>query len=379
MRYFILLILAISLSAHSDKLEDFFKVEASLETKYTINDDLADYRIDGILLDSEQELPKEGFDLSHLSFSILKEYKNLTAKLALSSHLSNDTYIEEASLKSKHKIGDIDIVLKGGKFFSNFAYLNSHSHSGFLEKPLSYRFFSDDLNDKGIGVDLRYKNSYFSVENLAGDEYPSKDSDKYLLGSLMLSGGFEFELFKNYFDFKLFSLLSEANGRLHSKQLSHKHSNIKESCSSVDNFCFSGDVKLYGLALKHSYKKLNFLIEYIYKKEDGYLRDKMQKNSYTSEQNGLYLQSDFDILDNLNLALRYNRIWSDNILKGSNVSNLAQKAHLYKNNITPQSFNIMLDFKLAKYHNLKLQYDINDLYDNDEDTITFAYILNFHI
>ncbi len=383
MRYAILFLFFISLYAHEEhnhnnidnKLMD---VEVGLEAKYTINDDLQNYKIAGILLDKESEIAKEDFELGHLSFGVYKEFsKNLKSKFAISNHKINSTYIEEFFVDYLKDVNEFNFTFKAGKFYSNFAFLNKHLHDSFVDKPLLYKLFSDDLNDEGFAIGANYSDFYFSLENLSGDEFPAKDSDKYLLGAVLANLSYKKNIQNHNFDFRIFAFDSEANGRVHTQKLSHTHSSDnKIDCSDIDSFCFSGDVYFYGAGVEYKFDKVKILSEYLRKKEDGYLRDRLQKNEYVATTDAFYIESSYEVLKNLIFGLRYNRIWSETTLIGSNVQNLANKANL--TTFTPESFNILLNYKFNKFNSFKVQYDFNDLYKEDNNQLSFAYVLDFN-
>jgi hypothetical protein len=382
MRYTILFLFFISLYAHeghehneelSDKLMD---VEVGLEAKYTINDDLQNYKISGLLLDRESEIAKEDFEFGHLSLGIYKEFsKNLKSKFEISNHKINSTYIEEAFVDYLTELEKFNVNFKVGKFYSNFAFLNKHLHDTFVDKPIMYKLFSDDLNDEGFAVGVNYDNFYFTLENLSGDEFPAKDSNKYLLGAILANLSYKKVISNHHLEFRIFGFDSEANGRVHTQKLTHTHSNNKIECSDVDAFCFSGDVYFYGAGVEYKFEKLKVLSEYIHKKEDGYLRDRLQKNDYISRENAFYIEGSYEILNNLIFGLRYNLAWSDKTLSGTNVENLAKEANLAS--FTPEAFNILLNYKFNKFNSFKVQYDINDLYKDDNNQLSFAYVLDF--
>jgi len=284
-------------------------------------------------------------------------------------HFSEDS-VEIEELYFTTAVLGYGTKVKGGKFNSNFGYLNEqHHHSwSFADMPLVYESFlgMHGINEKGLQIQWTAPTSTYimlgaealqgeneqmfgnaSIENVTN----SKSAPSLFVGYLKAS--FDVE------DTTVFAGLSYAQGS----------SRIDHSSDDDSPHAFSGDsTKLYGadLTVKHYFDSYSFLTwqsEYLYRDMDG-----KQYNfnpagaiasspNLTKKQSGLYSQLIYAPNQTWQIGVRYDTIMQNDVI--ANGVNQNKPDNLNK-------YSAMVQLNTSEFARLRLQYNHNEaLYDED--------------
>ena len=118
--------------------------------------------------------PDEGFNLRHLELQFSADVDPYFKGSAIAAIDTEDAEMEEAVIETTCLPGGLK--LKGGKFFSDFGYINAqHSHAwDFADQPLIYKLALGDhgLNDKGVQLSWLAPTPFYllaGVEAFQGD------------------------------------------------------------------------------------------------------------------------------------------------------------------------------------------------------------------
>ena len=263
--------------------------------------------------------------------------------------------------------------VKGGKFNSNFGYLNEHHHHAwsFADMPLVYEAFlgMHGINENGlqfqwtaptstylmIGAEVLQGDNeqMFGNETIGDTEDPiakSADAPSLYLGYVKTSVDIE--------DTTVLAGLSYARGA----------SRIDHSSDDENPHAFSGMSSLYGidLTIKHyfdSYSFLTFQNELLYRSMDGtqYNLDAngnvISSPNITKEQSGLYSQLIYAPNKSWQMGVRYDTIFKNDV--EANDVDQNKETDLYK-------YSAMLEYHTSEFARLRLQYNHNSaLYNED--------------
>lgn len=265
------------------------------------------------------------------------------------------------------------VRLRGGKFQSNFGYLNEqHQHSwNFADMPLVYESFlgMHGINEKGIQFQwVAPTSTYFMIgaEVLQGENeqmFGNKSIAYTESGSISESAdapSLYVAYAKTSFDVGETTLLAGVSYVKGATRLDH-------SSDDEEPHAFSGDSSLYGadLLVKHyfnSYSFLSFQSEYIARSMDGTYYDDINSSvepytyaseSMTKEQAGLYSQLVYAHDKNWRVGVRY-----DSIIK-NDVNSVSLEQALNK-------YSAMLEYHTSEFARFRLQYNRNNaLYNED--------------
>ncbi len=267
---------------------------------------------------------------------------------------------------------------KGGKFNSNFGYLNEqHHHSwSFNDMPLVYEAFlgMHGINEKGLQLQWTAPTSTYlmlGVEVLQGENEQMFGNSSMHLSELNATNtdiesqsapSLYIAYAKTSFDIEDTTILAGLSYASGSSAIDHSED---EESPHV----FSGDSKLYGadLVVKHyfdSYSSLTWQSEWLYRDMDGIQSGinpttgavtaeiKLQK-----EQAGIYSQLIYGVNRNWKAGLRYDTIYQNDVTKNGVAD--AQPTDLDK-------YSAMLEYSTSEFARFRLQYNQNEaLYNED--------------
>lgn len=334
--------------------------------------------------------------VTHSTYNASNGFNFNYSELALSSavdpfftmdaifHLSEHGFeIEEAFFTSTALSNGLRV--KGGKFLSNFGYLNEKHHHAwsFSDMPLVYEGFVGLHGINEIGLQLQWvapTSTYlmFGAEILQGDNEQMFGTDT--IGDVeapIAQGSSAPSLFVAYAkssididDTTILGGISYANG---SSRLDHS--------TEEAPYVFSGDSELYGIDLLvkqyfDSYSYLSLQSEVLYREMDGkeYTLDPNDTAVITGTANlnkkqaGLYTQLEYAINRNWKTALRYDTIYQNDVV--SDGINLNEPDSLNK-------YSAMVEYRTSEFAKFRLQYNRNEALFNEDglrqkiDTIIF--------
>lgn len=320
-------------------------------------------------------------DVSHATYNAANGFNLNYGELVLSSsvdpffemqgvfHLSENGFHIEELFFTSNALGN-GLMFKGGKFNSNFGYLNEQHHHiwDFADMPLVYESFlgMHGLNEKGAqlqwtaptpfylmvgGEVLQGENEQmFGIASIGDAEAPiaeRADAPAMFVGYVKASYDIE--------DTTLFGGLSFARG---SSRLDHS--------SDETPHAFSGMSSLYGadLVVKHyfdSYSFLSWQSEYLKRDMDGtiYAIDPDDTTvatgsaPLTKEQAGLYTQLVYAYDKNWRTGVRYDRFTQNDVIRGG--VKQEQPGDLDK-------YTAMVEYHTSEFARFRLQFDRNNAF-----------------
>lgn len=263
--------------------------------------------------------------------------------------------------------------IKGGKFNSNFGYLNEQHHHywDFADMPLVYEAFlgMHGINEKGAQIHwtaptpfylmagfevLQGENEQmFGNETIGDVEDPiavGKDGPTLYIGYIKAS--------HDIGNTTLLGGLSYAQGK----------SRIDHSGDEEGPHAFSGDAKLYGadfvvLHALDSYKSIKWQSEYLQRELDGtqYALDTdgtvLGSPSMLKEQSGLYSQLIYTHDKNWRMGARYDTILKNDVTK--NGLDVEQPSGLDK-------YTAMVEYHTSEFARFRLQYSRDNAMFNED-------------
>ena len=265
--------------------------------------------------------------------------------------------------------------IKGGKFNSNFGYLNEQHHHywDFADMPLVYEAFlgMHGINEKGAQIQWTAPTTFylmagfevlqgeneqmFGTETIGDAEDPiaqGEDGPSLYIGYLKAS--------YDIGDTTILGGISYAQGE----------SRIDHSTDEEDPHAFSGDAKLYGadfvvLHQLDSYSSIKWQSEYLQRELDGtqYALDAdgaiLSSPSMLKEQSGLYSQLIYKHDNNWKMGLRYDTILKNDVTKAG--SDVEQPNNLDK-------YTAMVEYNTSEFARFRLQYSHdNAMFNEDGD------------
>ncbi len=274
---------------------------------------------------------------------------------------------------------------KGGKFLSNFGYINEkHHHTwSFSDMPLVYEGFLGLHGINEIGLQLQWvtpTDTYlmFGVEILQGE-------NEQMFGTKTI-GDVDNPIAKGSDAPSLFIAYAKSSIDIGNTTilsgLSYANGNSRLDHSGQEKpSVFSGNSELYGadLLVKHyfdSYSFISWQSEWLMRDMDGkkYLLDPNNTTVITSianlnkKQAGLYTQLEYGINRNWKIAARYDTIYKNDVVADG--INLNEPTSLNK-------YSAMLEYKTSEFAKFRIQYNHNEALYNENglkqkiDTIIF--------
>ena len=335
-----------------------------------------DYELPGFQLGGEAELDDEGFTLGEIELAASANvddlfYGKFTLVVA-DEDGGTETELEEAYVETIGLGGGVTV--RGGRFFSAIGYLNEfHPHAwDFADAPLIYRgLFGDQYFDDGVQLRWVAPTELFielGGELMRGDKFPATGAENDGVGVGTV-----------------FATLGGDVGLSHSWQagLAYWQADVSERDDTEGNFAFTGDSDIVGLDLVWKWapngnpRQRNFKLqfEYFWRDEDGDIDDTAGTltSDYDGTQSGWYAQSVYQFRPRWRVALRYDRLDSDN--DGSDATVLAA-AGLDDDGQTPQRASVMVDYNHSEFGRLRAQYNRDESYADADDQFTLQYVMS---
>lgn len=266
--------------------------------------------------------PDEGFNLRHLELQLSANVDPYFKGSAIAAIDTEDAEMEEAVMETTCL--PWGLKLKGGKFFSDFGYINAqHSHQwDFTDQPLIYKLTLGDhgLNDKGLQLSWLAPTPFYllaGVEAFQGDNeqmfnyigeepLPTHDGPRVGVGWLKVgpnlpgNHGLEFGVF----------------GATGKDQEAHDgdEDGTEDHWLDGDSTFWGGDF-VYKYSSPQAYGQGDFTLqgEYFNRRKDlelveNDLAPDLVGNSKTDEQDGYYIQAVYGFLPRWRGGLRWEQV-----------------------------------------------------------------------
>lgn len=325
---------------------------------------------------------KQGFNLNYAELvlsSSVDPFFNMDAVFHISEH---GVEVEEGYFTTT-ALGN-GLRVKGGKFLSNFGYLNSQHHHywDFGDMPLVYEAFlgMHGINELGAQIQwtaptpfylmagfevLQGENEQMFGNGTIGDvEDPiTKGTDAPSLYVGYIKSSFDIG------DTTIFGGLSYAQG---DSRIDHSE--------DEEPHAFSGDSKLYGadLVIFHSfdsYSSIKWQSEWLSRKMDG-IQYNLDPNDITSvlstpdinkKQSGFYSQLVYKHDKNWKMGVRYDSIYKNDV--ASNGTDTDKPTDFNK-------YSAMIEYNTSEFARFRLQYNRNEaMYNEDGDKVNIDTIM----
>lgn len=289
-----------------------------------------------------------GFNISEAEFALtaaVDPYLDGAAYLAIDGE--GDVHLEEAWFQTRSL--PYGLKLKGGKFLSDFGYINSqHPHQwDFADQNLAYLNLLGDHGLQDTGVQLTWLPAWpvytlFGVELLQGDQerfgsYVEEDGEREELGLADRDDGPRmWTAFAKVspdlgYEHALQLGVSYARNRQHQEVNAHEHDHedgagTQDGLEAVETG-LEGDADLWGVDLVYKYddaaldghRDLKIQAEYLRSSKDlrvtaGHPEDLGSRRRVTTD--GLYVQGLYGIAPRWQLGLRYDVLGLTNKASG---------------------------------------------------------------
>lgn len=338
-----------------------------LNGRWLKSSDSFEYTLPGFFPSDEIGPGEQGFQLGESEFNLSanvddKFYASVTVAFGEEAEVE-EAYIQTLSLGNGFNI-------KTGKFLSSIGYLSSkHVHADdFANRPLPYEaFLGGGLGDMGIQTTWLAATDLFwesGVEFYRGDNYPAAGAGHsgnglwtaftHLGGDIGVSQSWRAGL--SYLD-------AQVGGRM-----------------SDDGSEFSGSSKLWiadfiykwSPAGNRSSEELKIQAEYLSRDEKGYLTDVNLNNAFfDSNQSGWYVEGVYRFSRQWRLGLRTSKLDPNHISEPFINSILDPKSN------SPKQHSLMLDWTNSEFSRIRLQFDNNELNNQQENVWILQYIAAF--
>jgi len=264
--------------------------------------------------------------------------------------------------------------IKGGKFNSNFGYLNEqHHHSwSFGDMPLVYEAFlgMHGINETGLQVQWTAPTSTYLMlgaeilqgenEQMFGNSSMGGDEENPLVES-ETAPSLLIAYAKTSFDIDDTTVLAGISYAQGSSRIDH--GDDEES-----PHLFAGDSSVYGvdLTIKHyfdSYSSLTWQSEYLKRDMDGIQYNLNSEGAVlgqpdlTKEQSGIYSQLVYTHDKNYQMGLRYDSIFQNDVKANNSVVEKPNNLNRYS---------AMLEYHTSEFARFRLQYNHNKALYNEE-------------
>jgi len=254
--------------------------------------------------------------------------------------------------------------VKGGKFNSNFGYLNEQHHHywDFADMPLVYESFlgMHGINEKGAQLQWTAPTSTYlmiGIEALQGENeqmFGNGEIDLTAIGGTEIEAADAPSLFVGYvktsFDIGETTFLGGLSYAQGKTRLDHT--------DDANAHAYSADSKIYGadLVIKHyfdSYSSLKWQSEWMMRDMDGKQYNAAKPNgiNLTKKQAGLYSQLVYAHNKNWKAGARYDTIYLNDVEANGVDKNMPTDMDKYS---------AMLEYSTSEFARFRLQYNRNN-------------------
>ena len=313
-------------------------------------------------------------------------FGNLTASI----NGDNEIEVEEAYFKT---IAVPDgFVIKGGRFFSGFGYLNEqHAHAwDFVDQPLVYQaFFGGQLSQNGVQVKWVAPTVLFmefGAETGSGQEFPGTRRNRNSLNGATLFGHLGGDIGDSTSWRAGVSWVDlDAEDRTYDDVdqfgLPVVNSFTGKSRTWVGDVTFKWSP--HGNPIQHN---LKFNAEYMRRTEDGDLAFDVDNlalsGNYDTTQSGWYAQSVYQFMPRWRFGARYDALDSGTTHIGLIDDGLLPPgAFPLLEGANPTRVTVMLDWSPSEFSRLRAQYAWDDARDTDTDRqfqLQYIYSIGAH-
>lgn len=264
--------------------------------------------------------------------------------------------------------------VKGGKFNSNFGYLNEQHHHywDFNDMPLVYESFlgMHGINEKGVQFQWTAPTSTYlmlGVEVLQGENeqmFGNEEMDLKDINGTTVSAADAPSLFiayaKSSFDIDDTTILGGLSYAQGKSRISHmEHEDLS------DKHAFKADSKIYGvdLVVKHnfdSYSSLKWQSEWLMRDMDGKQYNAAKPNgiNLTKKQAGIYSQLVYAYDQSWKIGARYDNVYQNDVKANGTTKDMPTNMDKYT---------AMLEYSTSEFARFRLQYDRNNALFNEDD------------
>ena len=338
----------------------------------------SDSEISGFAIGEEGERSREGFSVDESELTFAADIDNQFrggATVALVREDGEDIVeLEEAFFQNQ--AGSYlpqGLVLKAGRAFWTFGYLNEHHpHADdFADRPLPYRaFVNGSFNDDGVQLSYVLPTSLYSEVGggvFRGDDFPL--------------GGAEGSAFKAWSGFaRIGGDLGETQDwRLGFAVLG---GDAESRSTDEDEVIFDGDSMLYNTEFRYTWaptgnsheRELILQAEYLWRSDDGsYTLGAASEDqlNYDELSRGFYTQAVFKFRPQWRVGVRYSQMFAPAVSADFEGSILDSAGH------DPRAYAVMVDWTNSEFSRFRLQLNREELSEGvDDNQLVLQYIMS---
>lgn len=326
-----------------------------------------DYSLPGFQPGAEAGLAAAGFSVGHSEIILsanIDHYFSAQATFAIGEHEGEtEVGIEEAFIQTT-ALGH-GAVIKFGRFFSSFGYLNEHhEHSwDFADAPLMYRaLFGNTLRDDGVQLNYVLPTDMLielSAELFSGNAFPAAGNEDGGIGAGTLSLTLGDDIGDSH-AWQLGVSRWQANAINGRTSAANDHGGIAEIPS------FDGESEIdavdfvYKWAPQGSTRERAFKLqmEYFQRSELGDISmvgsGPLESSTYHGEQQGGYVQAIYQFMPRWRTGVRFDQLEADN--RGGNEAILGE-AGLLTDGYKPERKSVMVEWLPSEFSRLRLQFN----------------------
>jgi len=331
-----------------------------LNGRYVSYNDAFNFELPGFFPGEESGPGSQGFQIGESELNMSANVDDKFYAWTTLSFSDQGASVEEAYLQTLNMSNGLNI--KFGEFFSDIGYLASkHTHTDdFSNRPLPYEaFLGGQYGDAGVQMTwLAPTETYWEsgFELYRGDNFPSAGASNSGVG--------------------VWTAFTHIGGDIGNSQswragISFLHADINDRQSPAgDSFTGTSKLTIADFIYKWSPdgnrvdREFKLQGEYFSRNEQGVFSGQTLANTYLTnelinfDQKGWYIEGVYRYLRQWRVGIRTARVSSDNLpvtFNGSLIDSAGQ---------SPNQTSLMLDWTNSEFSRVRLQYDINNLFDS---------------
>ncbi len=357
-----------------------------IDGRFSAFENGSDYELPGFMLGGEAGRGKRGLAIGHnelaMSANIDDRFFGKFTSAVADHEGETVVELEEAYIET---LGlGYGLTVKAGRFLSALGYLNSqHGHVwDFTDAPLVYQgLFGNQLIDDGLQISwLAPVDGYFKLgaEVGRGERFPAGGAANDGMGSRALFAKLGGDIgVSQSWQLGIAQWRASVEGRAAG---AHSHGGVATEIPSYfgDSVVNTIDfVWKWAPGGNSAYRSIKLQAEYLQREEDGRVdmlgSDPPESSSYQGRQSGWYMQLVYQFIPRWRVAVRYDQLLADN--SGSDAAVLSE-AGLDDEGVLPQRSTVMLDYSRSEYSRLRLQYAVDNSYEDADRIIFLQYIMS---
>jgi len=326
------------------------------------------WQVPGFITGNDAGPHEQGLQLFHGEWQVQADLdKQLAASMILSSHSAEAIELEELWLQPY--LGHHWQMRLGRQAYNIGLHNQLHSHDlRFIDENLPEQvFLGGQYRDDGLELRWSPDNNELSVWLARGAQFPAQHDQNSATPAAMGSS-YRYQWLGSNSRFSLKAGISYFNASQRNQQddASHSHSNNSP-------LIFDGNSYLYNVGGQWQWLSLGWDWQWMLRDEEGELIDEQQFTAqYQSLNHGLWSEWYWQ-WPTLELALRYERLKSDNQLTNLSQDNLNFSSGLNAQSHNPQRLSTIINWQVTAQQMLRLQMSYDQTQKQEETALWLMY------